>query len=76
MKVRLRRRRLNQPLFLGVRRRSRAVRKSHDRVHGRDRRSYESFGRDDLLLLAKFTDLAHSRIFDLQELDRGFEKHG
>ena len=43
---------------------------------GDEWRSSESFGRDDLLLVAKIADLAHSRIFDLRELDRGFEKHG
>ena len=29
----------------------------------------DSFGRDDLLLLAKVADLAHSRIFDLQQIE-------
>jgi hypothetical protein len=29
----------------------------------------ESFGRDELLLLAKVADLAHSRIFALQQLE-------
>jgi hypothetical protein len=33
-------------------------------------KSSESFGRDDLLLLAKVADLAHSRIFELQQEDR------
>ena len=29
-----------------------------------------SFGRDDLLLLAKVADKAHSRIYELQDLER------
>ena len=43
---------------------------------GEEWRSTESFGHDDLLLLAKVADQAHTRILDLQELDRGFEKQG
>ena len=30
-------------------------------------RATQSFGRNDLLLLAKVADLAHSRIFELQQ---------
>ncbi len=30
-------------------------------------KSSESFGRDDLLVLAKVADLAHTRIFEMQE---------
>jgi len=33
-------------------------------------RSSQSFGRDDLLALAKVADLAHTRIFELQHEDR------
>jgi hypothetical protein len=33
---------------------------------GDDWRRSDSFGRDDLLLLAKLADAAHSRIYDLQ----------
>ena len=43
---------------------------------GDEWRSSQSFGRDDLLILAKVADRAHSHILDLQELDRGFEKEG
>ena len=43
---------------------------------GDEWRSSQSFGRDDLLILAKVADRAHSQILDLQELDRGFEKYG
>jgi hypothetical protein len=39
-------------------------------------KSSESFGRDDLLLLAKVADQAHTHILDLQEIDRAFEEHG
>jgi hypothetical protein len=34
---------------------------------GDEWRSSQSFGRDDLLLLAKVADLAHSRITELQQ---------
>lgn len=34
---------------------------------GGEWKSSDSFGRDDLLLLAKVADLAHSRIFELQQ---------
>ena len=34
---------------------------------GDDWKSTSSFGRDDLLVLAKVADLAHSRIFALQQ---------
>ncbi len=37
---------------------------------GDEWKSTESFGRDDLLLLAKVADLAHTRIYELQEEDR------
>jgi hypothetical protein len=33
-------------------------------------RSSQTFGRDDLLVLAKVADLAHIRIFELQHEDR------
>lgn len=33
---------------------------------GSDWRRSESFGRDDLLVLSKLADAAHSRIYDLQ----------
>ena len=34
---------------------------------GDEWKSTQSFGRNDLLLLAKVADLAHSRIFELQQ---------
>ncbi len=34
---------------------------------GEQWKSSESFGRDDLLVLAKVADLAHTRIFEMQE---------
>ncbi len=37
---------------------------------GEQWKSSESFGREDLLLLAKVADLAHTRIFELQQEDR------
>ena len=37
---------------------------------GDEWKSTESFGREDLLLLAKVADLAHTRIYELQEEDR------
>ncbi len=36
-------------------------------------KSSESFGRDDLLLVAKVADLAHTRIFEMQEEARKAE---
>lgn len=36
-------------------------------------KSSESFGRDDLLLVAKVADLAHTRIFEMQEEPRKAE---
>ena len=35
--------------------------------NGEEWKSTQSFGRNDLLLLAKVADLAHSRIFELQQ---------
>lgn len=37
---------------------------------GEDWRDTDSFGRDDLLLLAKVADRAHSWIFDRQKVDQ------
>jgi len=43
---------------------------------GEDLRSTQSFGRDDLLTLAKVADHAHSEIFSLQRADSAESTHG
>ncbi len=46
----------------------RSYRDDNNEVH-----SSQSFGRDDLLALAKVVDLAHTRIFELQREERDAE---
>ena len=36
---------------------------------GEDFKNSQSFGREDLLLVAKLTDIAHTKIFELQHGD-------
>lgn len=38
---------------------------------GEQWRTSQTFGRDDLLLLAKVADLAHTRVFELEASERG-----
>ena len=37
---------------------------------GQDWKRTDSFGRDDLLLLSKVADLAHTRVFELEQEER------